>query len=549
MQHVRLPHRRGGALLALLLALLSVTSVTSAAAAAPPGPRPRTPDGPVVGTDHGPVRGRSHGTYATYEGIPYAAPPTGPLRWRAPQPARPWEGVRDAGAPGPKCLQLPVFGTGPATGSEDCLYLNVTTPAGRAPARGRPVMVWVHGGGFTGGSGGEYAAGRMAARGDAVVVTLNYRLGALGFFGHPELGDAPSFGLADQQAALRWVRANAARFGGDPRNVTLFGESAGAISTCAQLTSPTAAGLFHKAVLQSGSCNTAFPRGAVVPGTPGSGFFEPQKAVQAAGAAAAGRLGCPEGPGALDCLRGLSAEKLITPELSQAFGKPAYGNALLPEAPARALAAGRFHRVPVIQGTTSDEMRLFVGMNLGAYPLRDAHDYRARLTDSFGAAADAVGAEYPLSAYPTPALAWSALLTDATFACSAFRADKALAGRVPTYAYEFTDRDAPVVAGVPTVPGFPYGASHAFELAYLFTGFPLQKPLSEDQVALSDRMTDYWTRFARTGDPNAPGAPRWPLFRDRAPLVQSLAPGADGIRPVGFGAAHHCAFWEKQRQG
>ncbi|MEU8548346.1 carboxylesterase family protein [Streptomyces roseoverticillatus] len=544
MQHVRLPHRRGGALLALLLALLSVTSV---AAAAPPGPRTRTPDGPVVGTDHGPVRGRSHGTYATYEGIPYAAPPTGPLRWRAPQPARPWEGVRDAGAPGPKCLQLPVFGSGPATGSEDCLYLNVTTPAGRAPGRGRPVMVWVHGGGFTGGSGGEYDAGRMAARGDAVVVTLNYRLGALGFFGHPGLGDAPAFGLADQQAALRWVQANAARFGGDPRNVTLFGESAGAISTCAQLTSPTAAGLFHKAVLQSGSCTTAFPRGAIVPGTPGSGFFEPQKAVQDAGAAAAGHLGCPEGPGALECLRGLSADKLITPELSQTFNKPVYGNALLPAAPDRALAAGRFLRVPVVQGTNSDEMRLFVGMSLGRYPLRDERDYRARLAESFGAAAGAVEAEYPLNKYPTPALAWSAALTDTTFACSSFRANKALAGRVPTYAYEFADRDAPVVAGIPTVPGFPYGASHAFELAYLFSDFPLQKPLSEAQVALSDRMTGYWTRFARTGDPNAAGAPHWPVFRDRAPVTLSLAPGADGIRPVGFGAAHHCAFWERQR--
>ncbi|MEU5192345.1 carboxylesterase family protein [Streptomyces klenkii] len=546
MQHVRLPHRRGGALLALLLALLSVTS---AAAAAPPGPRTRTPDGPVVGTDHGQVRGRSHGTYTTYEGIPYAAPPTGPLRWRAPQPARPWEGVRDAGAPGPACLQLPVFGPGPVTGSEDCLYLNVTTPSGRARGRGRPVMVWVHGGGFTGGSGSDYGTGRMAARGDAVVVTLNYRLGALGFFGHPELGDAPAFGLADQQAALRWVQANAARFGGDPRNVTLFGESAGAISTCAQLTSPGAAGLFHKAVLQSGSCATTFPRGATVPGTPAAAFFVPQKTIQDAGATAAGRLGCPEGPGALDCLRGLSAEKLVTPELSQEFSKPSYGNALLPSAPDRALTAGRFHRVPVVQGTNSDEMRLFVGLNLGTYPLRDERDYRARLTESFGAAAGAVQAEYPLSKYPTPALAWAAVLTDNTFACSSDRVNKALAGRTPTYAYEFADRDAPVLQGIPEVPGFPYGASHAFELPYLFDGFPLQKPLNEAQVALSDRMTDYWTRFARTGDPNAPGAPRWPVFRDRAPLTQSLAPGADGIRPFDFGAAHHCGFWEKQRQG
>ncbi|GGY03298.1 carboxylesterase/lipase family protein [Streptomyces hiroshimensis] len=546
MQHVRLPHRRGGALLALLLALLSVTSVVSVAAAAPPGQGPGTPDRPVVGTDHGQVRGRAHGTYATYEGIPFAAPPTGPLRWRAPQPARAWQGVRDAGAPAAHCLQTPVLGTGPATGSEDCLYLNVTTPTGRAPGRGRPVMVWVHGGGFIGGNGSDYNAGRLAARGDAVVVTVNYRLGVLGFFGHPGLGDAPAFGLADQQAALRWVQANAARFGGDPHNVTLFGESAGAISTCAQLTSPTAAGLFHRAVLQSGSCATAFPRGAIAPGSPGSSFFVPQRTLQDAGAAAAGRLGCPQGAGALECLRGLSAEKLVTPELGQAFNKPVYGNALLPAAPERALASGRFHRVPVVQGTNLDEMRLFVGLTLQQFPLRDERDYRARLAESFGPAAGAVEAEYPLAKYPTPAVAWSALLTDTAFACTALRTDRALAGRVPVYAYEFADPDAPVLDGLPVVPGFSYGASHAFELPYLFSPFPTQRALSSAQRALSDRMTGYWTHFARTGDPNGSGAPHWPAFRDRK-LAQSLAPGAHGIRQIGFGAEHHCGFWDRQQ--
>ncbi|MEU1818109.1 carboxylesterase family protein [Streptomyces roseifaciens] len=543
MQHVRLPRRRGGALLALLLALMSVTSV---AAAAPPGQEPGTPDRPVVGTDHGPVRGRAHGTYATYEGIPFAAPPTGPLRWRAPQPAAPWKGVRDAGKPGSPCLQTPIFGTGPATGSEDCLYLNVTTPAGRATGHGRPVMVWVHGGGFIGGTGSEYDAGRLATRGDAVVVTLNYRLGAFGFFGHPGLGDAPAFGLADQQAALRWVQANAARFGGDPHNVTLFGESAGAISTCAQLTSPTAAGLFHKAVLQSGSCMTSFPRGAVAPGTPGAGFSVSQRTLQDAGAAAAGQLGCPRGAGALDCLRGLSAEKLATPELAQAFSKPVYGNALLPTDPEKALTAGRFHRVPVIQGTNLDEMRLFVGLTLQQFPLRDERDYRARLADSFGSAAGAVEAEYPLSHYASPALAWSAVLTDTTFVCSAVRADRALAGRVPTYAYEFADRDAPVLGGLPVVPGFPYGASHAFELPYLFTSFQTLPPLNSAQRALSDRMVGYWTHFARTSDPNTSGAPHWPALHERG-LTQSLAPGADGIRQIRLGEEHHCGFWDRQQ--
>lgn len=198
------------------------------------------PEGPVVETDRGPVQGLGHGSYDTFEGIPFAAAPTGRLRWRLPEPAPRWEGVRDARAPGPRCVQLPAIGPGGPTGSEDCLYLNVTAPAGGAAAggRGRPVMVWFHGGGFFSGSGDAYRPERLAARGGVVVVTVNYRLGVFGLFGHPELGGAPGFALADQRAALRWVRANAARFGADPGNVTVFGESAGALSVCAHLTSP-----------------------------------------------------------------------------------------------------------------------------------------------------------------------------------------------------------------------------------------------------------------------------------------------------------------------
>ncbi|QLE75831.1 carboxylesterase family protein [Streptomyces rectiverticillatus] len=555
MQHgggrrARFPRRRRGTLVAVLLALSS--AVTAAAAA----PGAGTPERPVVATGHGLVRGRAHDGFATYEGIPFAAPPTGGLRWRPPQPARPWHGVREAGAPGPQCLQPPVFGGGPPTGSEDCLHLNVTAPTGPGPARGRPVMVWLHGGGFTYGTGSTYHAERLAVRGGAVVVTVNYRLGTLGFFGHPELKDAPPFGLADQQAALRWVRANAARFGGDPGNVTLFGVSAGGLSTCAQLVSPTAAGLFDKAVLQSGSCMTAYPPGALSPSLPAYRPFVSQHDLRDEGAAAAGRLGCPQGAGtgagagALDCLRGLSADKLVTPELTAVFNRPAYGNPLLPTEPARALETGRFHRVPVMQGANRDEMRMFLGFTLGRYPLRDARDYRARLRNSFGGAAAAVEAEYPLSAYPTPALAWAAVTTDNAWACTTLRADRALARRVPTYAYEFADRTAPVLEGLPDVPGFPYGAAHGFELPYLFVSPLTKQPLTDGQQDLANRMTDYWTRFAHTGDPNHPNhpdAPVWPAFRTRAPLAQSLAPGRGGVEPFDVGPAHHCPFWDRHR--
>ncbi|MGW7102176.1 carboxylesterase/lipase family protein [Streptomyces sp. NPDC054838] len=512
---------------------------------------------PVVRTDHGLVRGVSHGSYATFDGIPYAAPPTGPLRWRTPAPAATWHGVRDAGTAAQRCVQMPTPGAGAVVGSEDCLYLNVTTPA-PAPApspagRKRPVLVWLHGGAFLGGSGSDYSTGQLAVRGDTVVVTVNYRLGIFGYFGHPGLGSAEPFGLADQQAALRWVRANAERFGGDPGSVTLFGESAGALGVCAHLTSPTAVGLFQRAVLQSGSCLMSFPRGALGPGTPAYEPFASQHDVQTAGSAAARDLGCTAGGAeeALACLRGQSTERLATAQLMQSFNRPAFENALLPVAPDRALASGRFQRVPVLQGTNQDEMRMFVGLTLAAFPIRSETDYRARLVDAFGPAAPAVEAQYPAAGHPTPALAWAAVLTDRSLTCTTLAAGRAIAAHapgLPLYGYEFSDPDAPVLTGLPANPGFPYGAAHGFEMPFLFSSFPTERPLTDAQRALSDRMVDYWTRFAHTGDPNTPDAPPWPALgssSSRARSVQSLASGPGGIHPVDAGSAHHCPFWDR----
>lgn len=507
------------------------------------------PQGPVVDTDRGPVRGRTHGAYSTFEGIPFAAPPTGPRRWRLPEPARRWAGVRDAGAPGARCVQLPALGGGGPVGSEDCLYLNVTVPAGpaggvrRGPrAHPRPVMVWFHGGGFFSGSGDAYRPDRLAVRGDTVVVTVNYRLGVFGLFGHPELGGAPGFALADQRAALRWVRTNAERFGGDPRNVTVFGESAGALSVCAHLTSPASAGLFHRAIVQSGSCSTTAPPSSLLPDLGTYEPFVPERRTTGEGALAAARLGCGRPSGALDCLRALDARTLATADLMQRFSLVSYGDSTLPTEPWRALRAGRFHRVPVVQGTTRDEMRLFLSRTLAAYPIGDENAYRARMERSFGGeTARAVAAAYPVTAYPTPAIAWATLLTDASFVCPTLRDGEALRRHVPAYGYRFGDRDAPNFTGLPPVPGLPYGAAHGFELPYLFT----ITPLGEAQQGLSDRMTGYWTGFARTGVPATPGAPRWPRL-GAAARVLSLAPGADGIRAVGGRAEHHCALWDER---
>lgn len=405
-------------------------------------------------------------------------------------------------------------------------------------------MVWFHGGGFRYGSGDAYRPEPLVAAGDVVVVTVNYRLGVFGFFGHPELGGAPDFGLADQQAALRWVRANAAGFGGDPGRVTVFGESAGGLSVCAHLVSPASAGLFHRAVVQSGSCSTTMPPNALLPATGTYEPFVPQERTVTAGTAAAAALGCggrPEGR-VLDCLRALDTGRLLTPELMERFSGVAYGNALLPLEPVRALAAGRFHRVPVVLGGNRDEMRLFLSQALKVYPVEGEAGYRERLRASFGAKAPEVEAAHPAGAYATPALAWAALLSDASFTCPTLRDGRALARHVPAYGYLFADAGAPNFLGLPELPGFPFGAAHGFELPYLFATVPLAGP----QRALSDRMTGYWTQFARTGAPEVPGAPAWPRFSAGAPSVLELAPGPGGIRPVDAGAAHHCALWDSQ---
>lgn len=212
----------------------------------------------------------------------------------------------------------------------------------------------------------------------------------------------------------------------------------------------------------------------------------------------------------------------------QSFNRPAYGNALLPTAPDQALASGRFHRVPVVQGSNRDEMRMFVGLSLAAFPIRTEDDYRARLVEAFGPAAPAVEARYPAAGHPTPALAWAAVLTDRSLACTTLAADRAIAARapgLPLYGYEFSDADAPVLAGLPGNPGFPYGAAHGFEMPFLFPSLLTEQPLTEAQRALSDRMVGYWTAFARTGDPNTADAPRWPVLR---PSAGSRAIGAVG---------------------
>ena len=492
----------------------------------------------------GPVVGVTTPAMHSFLGIPYAAPPVGARRWQPPAPHAPWTAPLDASAYGNRCAQAP-SPFGETSGSEDCLFLNVYTPHRKSVAahdlkRKRPVMVWIHGGAFQVGSAENYDPTRLVTLGDVVVVSINYRLGALGFLAHPALsaespdGVSGNYGILDQQLALRWVHDNIAAFGGNPKRVTIFGESAGGISVHAQLASPGAAGTFHRAIVESGAI-----------------FLQPAlAAAEDDGTAVADALGCSDQTAA--CLRALSVDDILAGQPSglQSTG-PVIDGVVLPTSIRDAFKSGAFNRVPVIEGSNHDEMRLFValGFDLAAGPV-DADHYTDAVAALLGvppSVAAILVNQYPLANYPSPDVAVATLATDAAFACNATAADGWLSAFVPTYGYEFADANAPELFLPPV--SFPYGASHASELQYLFdlpSPFPPQ-PLDADQEQLADAMARYWTRFARTGKPQAPRTTRWPRFdanRFGGAQMLSLVPPSPVTKGAGaFNLDHKCSFW------
>ncbi|MCX5068142.1 carboxylesterase family protein [Micromonospora lupini] len=532
-----IPYRRWVVAIGAAALLAAATAVGPAVAA-------DRPAAAVVRTDQGALRGTVAADHRTFEGIPYARPPLGALRWAPPLPGPRWTGVRDASRPGAACAQLKGLPMDDASASEDCLYLNVTTP--RTPVRApRPVLVWLHGGDFRFGQGDVYGGERLAADGDVIVVTVNYRLGALGFLAHPALagpdGSTGNYGLQDQQAALRWVRRNAAAFGGDPGSVTVAGQSAGATSVCAHLAAPGSAGLFHRAIMQSNSCANPVQSRA--------------EAVQAA-QEFAGRVGCTD-PGTLAaCLRGRDAATLVDavgyPGAGVDLG-PAVDGRTLPVDPADALARGRLHRVPVLTGTNRDESALQVwgmersGMNCVQPPAPGQEPESCRLTDDtyreqvramFADHAQEVLARYPSDETRSASEALGAVWTDQGYAEPIYTAALAFARNVPTYVYEFADEDAPFFTEGPA-PTFPTGAYHCAELPYLFD-VDYAEALTPTQRRLSAEMVRAWSDFARTGRPG------WPRLRADAPYVRVLA-GGGGSGRTDFAAAHSYDFWRSLR--
>lgn len=482
----------------------SVTTAGSAAAAAD-----------VVDTALGPVRGTVDKQVRSFQGIPYAAPPLGKGRWKPPAPAEPWDEVRDATSPGAPCAQPEGLPIGKPTDNEDCLHLNVTTPT---KAHGDlPVVVWIHGGSMMYGMGDMYGPKRLSEEG-AVVVSMNYRLGVMSFLTDPALAESGSLALEDQQAALRWVRDNAAAFGGDADNVTIMGQSGGGYSVCGHLASPTSAGLFDRAIVQSAPCATGGSR------TRAEAEADSEQVITA--------VGCADDTAA--CLRDTPAAELLEAYGASNEPRPISGTKLLPLPPGNAVRTGRFNRVPVLIGLNHDEERgMVLGQELapGGGPLRP-QDYEPAIRKQYGTKADAVLEQYPLSDFPSAGEALATVRTDATWAAPTLDTARMLSEWTPTRMYEFSERATPWFKGFPE-PSFEARAQHMAELPYLFD-LALFDDLTAEQRHLGDRMIRTWVDFAESGRTD------WPGF-GRKGYVQSLASGP--WKRTEFVKDHEYEFW------
>ena len=517
------------------------------------------PGAPLVHTAEGPVQGFVHNNVSTFLGIPYAAPPMGAQRWQPPQPVAAWTRTLHATQFANTCPQITELGVfaGPVSVTEDCLYLNVFTPH-NGNAKKLPVLVWIHGGGLFDGESNDYDATALVQGGPAgptVVVTVNYRLGLFGYFGHPVIDaeghDFGNYGLMDQLAALRWVQRNIAAFGGDPGNVTVGGQSAGSTSTAALVISPAGAGLFHRAIFESGALLTVAPR----------------ELAEQRGAKFAAAAGCGEevNGASAACLRRLSASKILSLQGTAAANGP-YVNGLLVDGKVLPIAAdtawktGKFNHMPIMNGSVANEGAFNASIDELFFGPMTAERYAELVKTTYGGPAGpgagppnypegtpaAVMAKYPLDAYKTPGDAWVAVGTDANV-CKHPYLDGRVSQHVPLYAYEFTDRDAPWY--FPQL-SFAHGAAHTIDIQFLFAdwhGGPLglRHRLSPQEHALSKQLVAAWTNFMYTGNPNLKGDTPWPRYSagSKVYLAQNV-PHLSTLTEAQFRAAHKCDFWD-----
>jgi para-nitrobenzyl esterase len=529
-------------------------------------------------------------------GIRYAAAPEGAARWTPPQPPTSPAGPVLADFPGPACPQA--GSTAPLPQSEDCLFLNVYAPATATPHSKLPVFLWIHGGALVSGTGADYDPSVMVAENNIIVVTINYRLGALGWLVEPGLlaqtpsffqnvGDAGDYGLMDQQFALQWVQRNIGGFGGDMRKVTVGGESAGGLSVSSNLVSTTTGkGLFRSAIIESGGYMLHdVPSELVYGGIFGAGFDA--------------ALGCTP-PNDAGCLREASVANILAAQ-GEVFGangiSPDFGTKVLPLALQPALSTGEFIRVPVLQGTNANEGRLFEPLDFpfastfpnilaaggpANFDLSNPNSFCAEgsstpavctypqeinlflgvigfpAAENTAALSDALAVEYPLANFPDPFLPGNApssdealaqIFTDLVFACNGSDSNIDLARFVPVFGYEFNDPNAPTVVGFGTVVeppndafGFPSASEHASELQFLFN---FGTPLSTDEQQLAGEMKTYWGNFVNTGDPNLPRHSSFWLPFNFIGAVQDLVPGPRIPNPFfNFRQEHFCGIWQ-----
>jgi para-nitrobenzyl esterase len=538
-------------LLELVLAgALGCSSSSSSSSSSPEGGG-ATDGGALVTIGDGQLRGHADGKVTAFLGIPYAKPPTGDLRWKQPEKPAPWSGVLDAAHYGKRCAQNAntTLQTAYST-DEDCLYLNVWTPSDSTATK-LPVMVWFHGGGNVGGSasdpvpfsdGGHFYSGANIAADGVVVVSLNYRLGVLGFFTHPALAaegsKAGNQGLWDQRLALQWVQDNVAKFGGDPGNVTIFGESAGSFDVCMHVASPQTPALFEHAISESGGCTT---------------HQDSLAGGQATALALAASVGCGSGDGGADslaCLRNVSAATLLGANIEAGTGGmlgpfgPVVDGEFLTDQPRTLYKGGKIAKVPYLLGSNMDEGTLF---EIGMTPVTDQGGLTTALTTQYGAdAGAALGALYPVAEFdgglPNPYQAvLTRILGDELLVCSTYDSALLAAAQGPSvYMYNF---DIPVVVPglVGSMPGQLYlGASHGSELPFVFGTSPLFATDSA-QLGISQITERYWTRFAKTGDPNGGMDLAWPKFSaSNDQRMQFELPTPSVV--TGFRSAE-CAFW------
>ncbi len=461
-----------------------------------------------VTVEGGLVQGTSEDGLTVYRGIPFAAPPVGDLRWRAPQPAAKWEGVRQATkfAPGP------MQGGNPPSGkSEDCLYLNVWTPAKSASDR-IPVLVWIHGGGFGAGATSErnYTGEKLAPKG-VVLVSIAYRVGQLGFLAHPELSaESPkhvsgNYGLLDMVAGLQWVQKNIAAFGGDPGKVTIFGESAGGIAVSMLCASPLAKGLFHGAISQSGG-SFGPPRPTTFPGENLKRLADAERSGQAYAKTA--------GVSSIAELRKIAADKLPT---GRGLGMPwpVIDGCVIPDDQYKLYEASRFNDTPILVGYNSDEGASFS-------PPKTPEDYITSVKTRYGPHAESLLKAYPAGTGKVAKTARD-LARDAAFGWHTWSWARLQAknGESKVFYYYF-DQHPEYPADSPRAG---YGSPHGQDVAYVFQHLnPSNPQTTKADLEISEAMATYWTNFAKRGDPSGEGVPAWPAFSDADPVVMYFGP-------------------------